>query len=333
MNVSSAAELTARQKAAIVVMSLGPQASGVLEQLGGGEVELLAEEIVQLGDIPQHVRDEVLTEFQNRLAASHATTEGGVQQASALLEARLGKEQAEDAMDRVSWKSNEALHGFAQRTPAKLAEMLTPEHPQTIAFVITQLPPESSARVLAALDDDLRADVVWRVATMNEISPVAAAAVHRALSRRLRLLATSQRREQVGGEDKAAGLMNMASGEIQKFVFDDLAQRDPELAARVRKLMFVFKDVLLLDDRSMQRVLKDIENKDLVVALKNAEDEIRQRFFKNMSQRAAQSIQEEIEYLGQVKASDVEQAQDNIIERIRMLEENGEIIINRGGSA
>ena len=333
MNVTQAADLTARQKAAIVVMSLGPKASGVLEQLGGGEVEQLAEEIVQLGDIPQHVRDEVLTEFQNRLAASQSTTEGGVQQASALLEARLGKEQAEDALSRLAWKSNEALHTFAHRSPEKLAELLAPEHPQTIAFVITQLPPDSSATVLTTLEDDLRADVVWRVATMDDISPLAAAAVHRALSRRLRRMTTSQRREQMGGEDKAAGLMNMASGEIQKFVFDDLAQRDPELAARVRKLMFVFKDVLLLDDRSMQRVLKDIENKDLIVALKNADDVIRQRFFKNMSERAAVSIQEEIEYLGQVKASDVEQAQDNIIERIRALEENGEIIINRGGRA
>jgi len=333
MTVASVADLTARQKAAVVVMALGADAEGLLKELGEGEVELLAEEILQLGGIPQTLQDEVLAEFLNRLAASQAQAKSGLEKATAVLEASLGKTGAGQVVQRIGWRANTGLKNFARRDPKQFAGMVEPEHPQTIAFLLTQLDPDVSGRVMAGLPEDLQPEIAWRIATMAEISPGVAATVHRALAPRVEpQRAQSERVERLGGEEQVAGLLNMVPLTAQKSVLETLASRSEEVAERVRKLMFVFRDILLLDDRAMQRVLKEVDVKDLSLALKKADEDIKQKVFKNVSERAALTIQEEMEYMGPVKGSEVTSAQDRIIERIRALEEQGEIVVNRGGA-
>lgn len=335
MDVISVADLSARQKAAIVVMTLGSHAQELLKQLGGSEVERLAGEILQLGEVPRKIRDEILTEFYNRLAAKQAQGESNLERAARVLEASLGKAEADQAVKRIEWRADENLRGFARRDPAKFADMVQAEHPQTVAFLLTRLEPETSGQVVAALPEDLQPEMAWRIATMDEISAEAAGAVHRALAPRVEPQrgAAAQSLERLGGEKKLAGVLNMVPLTAQKSVLDILASRDEGIAKRVRKLMFVFRDLLLLDDRSMQRVLKEIDLKDLSLALKNADADIKEKIFKNVSERAAQTIEEEMEYMGPVKASEIEEAQDRIIERARALEEQGEIVINRGGAS
>jgi flagellar motor switch protein FliG len=333
MAVISVVDLTPRQKAAIVVMTLGPGSRDLLKELGGGEVELLAEEILQLGTVPQGMRDEVLTEFCNRLSARQTTDASGLEKAAEVLEASLGKAEAGQVVKRIEWRANRNLRNFARRDPGAFATLVADEHPQTIAFLLTQLEPDVSGRVLSALGDDMRPEVAWRIATMGDLLPQTAARVHGALASKVApKKAASERTERLGGESKVADLLNMVSMESQKRVLETLASRSADVAERVRKLMFVFRDLLLLDDRAMQRVLKEVDLKDLSLALKTADKDVKEKIFKNVSERAALTIQEEMDYMGPVKAADVAQAQDRIIEHVRALEEQGEIVVNRGGS-
>ncbi|MBN1826867.1 MAG: flagellar motor switch protein FliG [Candidatus Eisenbacteria bacterium] len=332
----STAELTKRQKAAIVVMTLGPDAKPLMEKLPRSEMERLAEEILMLGEVPQNVKDEVLTEFLNELAARQAKTVSGIERASEMLEATLGKSEATEVVRRISWRSNQSLWSFARRDPEKFAELIAGEHPQTVAFLLTQIEPDVSGRVVAALPEELQPDTAWRIATMGEIVPDTAARVHAALDPVVNPKEEEKqkkRKESLGGERKTAGLLNMIPLSIQKVVMQTLTDRDPDLATRVRKMMFIFRDILLLDDRSMQRVLKEVDLKDLSLALQNADEDVKEKIFKNVSERAAVSIQEEMEYAGKVKKAEIEQARDRIIEVVRSLEEQGEVEIDRGGSA
>jgi flagellar motor switch protein FliG len=335
MSVLTAADLNPRQKAAIVVSAMGPDSRDLLKQLGGGEVELLAGELLQLGDVPPQIRDEILAEFLNRLAASQSRGQSVLERAATLLEATLGKDGAGDAVQRIGWRSNEALKTFVRRDPAKFAALIAGEHPQTVAFLLTQVEPEQSGRVIGALPADLQPEMAWRIATMGEISPDVAALVHAVLTPKVmpREKERVQRNEKPGGEQKAAAVLNMIPIEVQKAALENMASRNEETARRVRKLMFVFRDLLLLDDRAVQRVLKEVDLKDLSLALKKTEPEVKEAIFRNVSERAAVTIQEEMEYMSAVKVEDVEAAQDRIIERVRFLEEQGEIIIHRGESS
>ncbi|MFH1278414.1 MAG: flagellar motor switch protein FliG [Candidatus Eisenbacteria bacterium] len=324
-------DLTPKQRAAIVVMSIGPGAGDVLKELGGSVVEQLAETIVQLGDVPKDVRNEVLAEFHNRLAANQAREAGGLEKASAILEVSLGKAGANQVVQRIGWRANRKLMAYARRDPGKFAGLLAEEHPQTIAFILTQVEEETAGKVISALPEEIQPDLTWRVATMGEISPDVAGAVHAALAPVVDPPEGPVKRfERLGGEEKAAGLLNMVPLRSQKTVLETMAVRDQEIANRVRKLMFVFRDILLLDDRAMQRVLKEVDVKDLSMALKPAEDDVKQKIFKNVSERAAISIKEEMEYMGPVRPNEIEMAQDRIIDSIRSLEEKGEIMIERG---
>ncbi len=333
MAVASVVDLTQRQRAAIVVMTLGSGAQELLKELGEGEVELLAGEILQLGTVPQGIRDEVLTEFCNRLSASQTKDVDGLEKAAEVLEVSLGKAEAGQVVKRIEWRANRHLRNFARRDPGSFAAKVAGEHPQTVAFLLTQLDPDVSGRVMSSLAEDLQPEVAWRIATMGEISPETAARVHAALAPMVTpQRKQSERTERLGGENKVADLLNMVSLEAQKSVLETLASRNEDVAERVRKLMFVFRDILLLDDRAMQRVLKEVDLKDLSLALKTAEDDLKEKIFKNVSERAALTIQEEMDYMGPVKAAEVIGAQDRIIDHVRALEEQGEIVVNRGGS-
>ena len=249
MALLSLAELNKRQKAAIVVMTLGADAKPLLEKLPRSEMERLAEEILMLGEVPPNVRDEVLTEFLNELAARQAKTASGIEKASEVLEATLGKSEATEVVRRISWRSNQSLWSYARRDPEQFAELIAGEHPQTVAFLLTQIEPDVSGRVVAALPEELQPDTAWRIATMGEIVPEIASMVHVALDPVVNPKEEEVKRlETLGGEQKTAGLLNMIPLAIQKVVMQNMNERDPELAARVRKLMFVFRDILLLDE-------------------------------------------------------------------------------------
>ncbi len=330
----TATEMTARQKAAVVVLSLGAGADTILRELGGSEVELLAEQILQLGDVPEEVRDEVLTEFQNRLSATQAPTSGPLERAAEVLEVSLGKAAGDEALKRMEWRANQDLIRFAKKDPAKMAELVAVEHPQTIAFLMTQIDAELSGRVISEMDEEIRPEIAWRIANMSEIAPHTAGAVHRALGPMVKPEEAGvvvERLEQVGGEKKVADLLNMVTVEMQRDVFESMESKDSDQVMRIRKLMFVFRDLLLLDDRGMQRVLKEVDQKDLSLALYGADEDVKDKFFRNMSSRAAETIRDEMEFMAQVKKEDVEAARDRIIESVRTLEEQGEVVVNRGG--
>ena len=334
MAITSADDLTARQKAAIVVMTLGSDAKELLARLGDTKVEQLAEEFIQLGDIPETVRDAVLAQFHNKMAASQQVSDNGLQRAAKVLEARLGKEQAGEAVKRMEWRANQQLRSYARLDPARFAKMVELEHPQTAAFLLTQLDQPVSAKVIESLSEKWQHEMVWRIATMRAIPPEIAGAVHQALSSKYKTQgAAAQRLEPFGGESKAASVLNMVGMEAQRTVLDTLASLDADIAKRVRKLMFVFKDILLIDDRGLQRLLKEVDTKVLVMALKNSEEAIQEKFFKNVSERMRQTLKDEIEFLRNPKPVEIEEARDAIIDQLRGLEEKGEIVIDRTGGA
>lgn len=332
MAVTSIEDLNARQKAAIVVITLGPDATGLMAQLGTQQIERLAEEFVGLGEIPDRVRDEVLAEFHNRLAV-HRVSDGGLERAAKVLEASLGKEQAAQAVRRMEWRASQMLRGFAKADPTSFGKLLENEHPQASAFLLTQLEPEVSGRVIESLPEKVQLEMIWRIATMQPIRAEVAAAVHGALAPLYSTRSETRRPEPFGGENKAAGLLTMVGSSAQRLVLDTLNDMDGEVARRIRKLMFTFKDLLLLDDRGMQKLLKAVDTKILATALKNAEQAILDRVLKNLSERAGQTLQEEIQYMQSAKAADIEAARDVIIDEMRKLEESGEVVVDRTGAA
>lgn len=335
MAITTADELTPRQKAAIVVMTLGSDAKELLARLGDTKVERLAEEFVQMGDIPETVRDAVLAQFHNQMAAKQQVSDNSLQRAAKVLEARLGKEQAGEAVKRMEWRANQQLRSYARLDPPRFAKMIEQEHPQTAAFLLTQLEQPVSAKVIESLSEKWQHEMVWRIATMRDIPPDVASAVHQALSSKYKTQtgAVVARVEPFGGEGKAAGVLTMVGMEAQKTVLDTLASLDADIAKRVRKLMFMFKDILLIDDRGVQRLLKEVDTKVLVMALKNGDPAVQEKFFKNVSERMRQTLKDEIEFLRNPKPVEIEAARDTIIDQIRGLEEKGEIVIDRTGGA
>lgn len=331
MAVLAFVDLTSRQKAAVVVSFLGSKAEPLLKSLAKGEMELLAEEILMLGEVPDHVRDEVLTEFQNNMAARQAKSVSGLERASQMLEATLGEAEAIQVVDRISWRSNDELVAYVKKNPKRFADLVAVEHPQTISFLLTQIDSEIAGKVVPLLPDEVQPDIAWRIAIMKEIDPITASQVHKVLGEVIAPKeGETKRMEALGGEQLTAGLLNMIPVSTQKLVMEEMESKDADLTARVRKLMFVFRDILLLDDKSMQRVLKEVDLKDLSLALMNTEEDITDLIYRNVSERAAQSIKEEMEYMSNVKKEEINEARDRIIDGIRALEEQGEVVIERG---
>ena len=332
MAIASISDLTPRQKAAVVVMTLGSEAKELLSRLSDDQVEELAGEFVQLGEVPDSVRDEVLVQFHNKLAATQVT-DNGLQRAAKVLEASLGKEQAGEAVRRMEWRANQKLRSYARLDPKRFATMIEQEHPQTAAFLLTQLDQPVSAKVIEALSEKWQHEMVWRIATMREIPPDVASAVHGALASKYRTQGggPTKHLEGFGGEQKAASVLTMVGMDAQRSVLETLATLDSDIAKRVRKLMFLFKDILMIDDRGIQRLLKDVDTKILVLALKDADEVLKGKFFKNVSERMRQTLKDEIEFLRNPKPIEIEEARDTIIDQVRALEEKGEIVIDRSG--
>ena len=325
--------MTGRQKAAVLVLQLGREESArVLGNLSETELEELSTEIARMGSVTPEVCAAVLGEFAGMLANSGTTTRGGLELAKELLYATVGKQRGEEILERLSKSFVELPFAFMQNLDARqIVSFLADEHPQTIALVLAHLPAGLASNVLAGLNRDLQAGVAHRIAVMDRTSPELIRQVESSLERRLSSLGVgASDLSTVGGVRPLVEIINQADRGTEKMLLEGLDQLDPELAEEVRSQMFMFEDLVSLDDRAIQLVLRQVQVNDLAIALKGVPDTVRVRVMQNMSERAALNLAEEMEVLGPVRVHMVEEAQTGIVRVIRQLEESGQIIVGRG---
>ncbi|NQS98239.1 MAG: flagellar motor switch protein FliG [candidate division Zixibacteria bacterium] len=328
----SYASITGAQKTAVLMISIGSEASAaILQNLSTSEAEDVAREIVGMNNVDSETIDRVVEEFQQMMTAREYVAVGGANYAQEILEKALGEEQALEFIK----KAERALQvkGFnvlKDVDPNQLLTFIQKEHPQTIAFVMTQLNPVQAASVLADLPPNLQSEVVYRFATMERVTPESIRSVEMVLESRVDFSAGVSK---IGGVKALAEILNLVGTSSEKSILGNLSEQDPELATEIKNLMFVFEDIVLLDDRSVQRVLKEIDNKELSMALKHTNPEVKRKILSNLSERAAQMVEEEMSYMGPVRLRDVEDAQQRVVDILRKLEEEGLIVIVGGDKA
>jgi flagellar motor switch protein FliG len=325
-------EMDGMKKAAALLISLGPDISAqIMKQLTEEEIEQLALEIANLGRIEPDTRDKILEEFYQMAVAQDYITQGGLEYARQVLEKALGVQKAIEILERLTATLQITPFEFMRKMDAKqILSFIQDEHPQTIALILSYLTPDQSALILSSLPPELMTEISMRMAKIDRTSPDVVHKVETILERKLALL-TTQESANTGGIKHFVEILNRVDRNTEKTVIEYLESEDPELAEEVKRQMFLFEDIVLLDDRSIQRVLREIDSKDLALALKGAGEEVRQKIFKNMSARASQMLKEDMEFMGPVRVRDVEQAQQRIVSVIRRLDETGEIIVSRGG--
>jgi flagellar motor switch protein FliG len=332
MSAVATMEMTGVRKAAVLCMALGTEAaSRILQQLSPDEVQRVTEEIARTPTVSREMMAKVLGEYREAVRVAGQMADGGLSAAASLLEATLGSERARQAMERITTPVAEgALPRLAKITPDALIGALRGEQPQTIALVLTHVEPVLAAGVMEALPPDVGTAVLLRMARMQPVRPNILAQLEESLGSRATVsLATPT--AQSGGPGAVARMLNRVRGGVERTLLESLAEREQALADQVRELMFVFEDLQLLDDRSMQRLLRDVPGRDLALALKAASETLKARVFKNMSERAVETLREEMEMLGAVKVKDVQTAHAEILALARGLQEAGEITIDRGG--
>ena len=324
-------ELTPKQKAAILLISLGPEVSSqVFRHLREDEIEKLTLEIASQRKVTQEQKEKVLDEFHSLLVAKEYISAGGLDYAREVLEKALGPEKAVSIINRLTSSLQIRPFDFARKTdPSQLLNFIQNEHPQTIALIMAYLTPEQSAAIISNLPADRQVEVSKRIALMDRTSPDVLKDVERVLERKLSSLAT-QDFTTAGGVDAIVEMLNRVDRTTERTIIENLEVQNPELAEEIKRKMFVFEDIVMLDDRSLQMVLREIDQKDLALALKASSGEVGEKIYKNMSKRASEMLREEIEYMGPVRIRDVEESQQKIVNVIRRLEESGEIIVSRG---
>lgn len=324
--------MTGKQKAALLLISLGPEvAAAVYQNLTEEEVEKLTLEISGVQKVESAVKEEVIEEFHNIAIAQDYISQGGIAYAKTVLEKALGKEHAQAIINRLTSSLQVRPFDFARRAdPTQLLNFIQNEHPQTIALILSYLEAEQAGIILSSLPQEVQADIARRIATMDSTSPEVISEVEAVLERKLSSTVTQDFTE-TGGVGAVVEVLNGVDRSTEKTILDALEIQDPELAEEIRKRMFVFEDIVTLDSRSIQRIVRDCENEDLILSLKVSSEEVQKVLYDNMSQRMAESFQEEIEIMGPVRLRDVEEAQSRIVAIIRRLEDSGEIIIARGG--
>lgn len=325
-------KITGTQKAAILLISLGPEKSAaIFKHLKEDEIEELTLEIANTRSVTPQLKESIINEFYEVCLAQQYIAEGGIEYAKQLLEKALGPEKAVDVIGRLTASIQVKPFEFMRKTDAsQLLSFIQDEHPQTIALILSYLGPSQSSMVLAALAPERQADVTRRIATMDRTSPDVVKEVEKILESKLANL-VNQDYTIIGGVDHVVEILNSVDRGTEKHIMETLEIEDPELAEEIRKKMFVFEDILLLDDRAIQRVLRDVDNNDLSVAMKGSNEEVQNTIFNNMSKRLAVMIKEDMEFMGPVRMKDVEEAQQKIVSIIRKLEDAGEIVISRGG--
>ncbi len=327
------AGISGAQKAAVLCMSLGTDvASKVMQLLQPDQVEIVSREIAAMPMADTAMVEGVLTEYRQVARAVQSLSEGGLQRASDILEQSFGSQKAKQILEKIKDQlTDTGLKKLKKAAPEVLLSVLRGEHPQTLALILAHLDSKQAATVIEVMDTELASDVLYRVARMEKVAPDMLAVVEQGLASKTDLTLSSEMTAS-GGPAAVAKVLTLASGSVEKAVIEAITQRSHDLAQQITNLMFAFEDLTTLDGKSMQRILRDVDSKELALALKAASDELKQHIMKNMSERAASALQEEMEYLGPVRVKDVEAAQTRIISAVRTLEEAGEIVLGgRGG--
>lgn len=330
---SVTSDIPGPKKAAIVMVALGAEASSqVFRNLDETEVEKLSTEIARLEFITPELRESILEEFHTLAMAHQFVSQGGMDYAREVLEQALGPRKAKEILEKIQQSIRTTGFNLLENVdPKQLVNYIQKEHPQTIALLLAHMDSVNAAPIISALPQELQVDVATRIATMESISPETLDQVEEVLVGQVKSLFGGDVSE-IGGVKAVAEMLNSVDRGAEKNILGNLERENPELATEIKNLMFVFEDVMLLDDRSMQRVLKEIDTKELSMALKGASEQLLSKFFRNMSSRAADMIKEDMEFMGPIRLKDVEEVQQRIVDVIRRLEEDGEIIISgRGG--
>ena len=324
-------ELTPRQKAAAFLVALGPDtASAILSFLDEDEVESIAQEISRLGRIPPGTLDGVLEEFHNAIISEGTGMSGGIEFARQLMEKWQGSRRDEIMQSLLEAAENRPFRFLTDLSPDQVVQFLAEEHPQTIALILTHLPTTFGAQILSLLPPNMQVDIALRVAHMDRTAPEMIERVEEGLRNRLGNIGTADLKGPKDGTDSLAELLNTADRTTEKLILDTLGETDPELAERVRALMFVFEDIVQISDKDLQEVLRTIDTKQLALALKGVSQEVNDAIFRNLSERATETLREEIDFLGPVKVKEVEAAQTAIVAVIRELDEEGRITMRPG---
>lgn len=331
-NNNNNSDITGIQKAAILLISLGPERSAsIFKHLKEEEIETMTLEIANTRSISPATKDQVMDEFYEICLAQQYIAEGGIAYAKELLEKALGADKARDVIGKLTASLQVRPFEFVRKTDAsQLLNFIQDEHPQTIALILSYLSPGQASTIIASLAPDKQADVAKRIAQMDRTSPDVIKEVEKVLERKLASL-VNQDYTIVGGVDSIVEILNTVDRGTEKHIMETLEIEEPELADEIRRKMFVFEDILSLDDKSIQRVLREVDNNELAVALKGSNEEVQTVIFNNLSKRLAAMIKEDMEYMGPVRLKDVEEAQQKIVNIIRKLEDSSEIIISRGG--
>lgn len=325
-------KLTGKQKAAVLMIALGPEVSAkVFKHLREDEIEDITVEIASMRQVAPEDRDRVMREFENLRQANEYISQGGIEYARDVLRKALGEEEAESILERLTSSLQVRPFDFARRAdPSQLLNFIQNEHPQTIALIMAYLNPEQAGIILSALPPDRQVEVAKRLSVLDRTSPEVLQEVEAMLEKRLSSF-VSQDYTVAGGIEAAVEVLNNVDRATERTILEALEESDPDLADEIRKRMFVFEDIVRLDDRSIQQVLREVDSREWALALKTASEEVSARIFKNISKRAGEMLREEMEYMGPVRLRDVEEAQQKIVAAIRRLEDAGEIVIARGG--
>ena len=324
--------LPGSQKAAILMIALDVDtAAEVFKYLDPTEVEQISTEISKVSNTPSHTVDKVLEEFYNMVTAREYVLEGGLEYAQAVLEKSFGLSKAVEIMEKV--KNLTTLRGFdvlKKADSTQLINFLNKEHPQTIALILSHLSPDQTANALRELPEDLRADVAYRIATLGKISPQTLKRIEKVVDE-MAGLTMSQTVGKIGGTKSLAQILNRSNASLSKEVLEKIVEKDEDIGIEIKRLMFLFDDLIHLQDADLQKLLREIDRKDLVLSLKIADDKLKEKIFGNMSERASNLLKEELQYMGMVKLKEVEAAQGRVIDIVKEMEENEEISLNLRG--
>ncbi len=332
MSTAPKTEYSGKQKAAIFLLTVGPDvAADIMKRLTEADVDTITYEIARLDKVRPEDKEAVLQEFQELMMAQEFISRGGIDQARSILEKALGSQKAIDIVNRLTSSLQVRPFDFVRRQdPSQLLNFIQNEHPQTIALILSYLDAPKSALIMGSLPTQIQPDVARRIAKMDRTSPEVLREVERVLERKLSTL-SNEDFNQAGGIDVVVEVLNNVDRSTEKSIIEALEEEDPELAEEIKKKMFVFEDIVLLDDKAIQKVLRELDNQDLAKALKAVDTEVQEKIFRNMSKRAAALLREDMEFMGPIRLKDVEEAQQKIVNIIRKLEEDGEIVVARAG--
>ena len=327
-----AEEMSVRQKAAIILMLLGPALSAeVIRHLDEEQIEALTLELARLDKLTPEQRDQVIDDFYQSALAQDFISEGGVQQARTLLEAAFGGDRADELIKRTMASMQVMPFEFLKKAdPSQVLSFIQDEHPQTIALILAYMPVSNAAMILSKLPGELRVDVAARIAMMEQTPPEVIRRVEQVLEKKVASI-LNQELTQAGGPKALVDLLNRVDRSTERMIMESLSDSNPDLADAVKNMMFVFEDIVQLDDRAIQLVLKEVDVKELATALKGVGGEVQQKIFRNMSERAVAMLNEDMEFMGPVRMRVVEEAQQKVVAVIRKLEETGEVVLGRAG--